>query len=256
MRHEYKYLVPLDAAESIRELVSHFCRHDRHCEDRDDRRYTVRSVYLDTARGLIYSDKVEGLQNRVKVRVRGYDQLEPDSRVSLELKRKRGSLSWKSRATLSLSECERYLATGRANGPLREHDVEAAGTFRFFVRRHSLRPTTLVTYEREAFEGLHDPTLRVTFDTNLRGLLTDRLADLGALHSHTVYARHFILEVKFDHHYPTWMKHVLARHGLIRQALSKYVLVVRACNRGRHIPTDGFTRGRWSHHRTVAHQHT
>jgi hypothetical protein len=183
-------------------------------------------VYLDTRRAALYREKVEGLRNRFKARVRGYDTIRPDSTVVLELKHKRGDLSWKSRAHGPFAGMVEWL--GDTSKPYPGVPAGWAGAQRFVhqMLRHSLAPVELVVYDREAFVGTHDPTLRVTLDMNLRGRRADSLQDLGLpCHAH-VFPKSFIFEVKFDHRFPVWLTPILSELGLRRRALSKYVLTL------------------------------
>lgn len=201
---------------------------------------------MDTSRGAMYEDKVEGTRARLKVRVRGYNDVDLTSPASLELKRKASSTAWKRRAHLPLGEVEGWLRGNGGQGGVHSEpdDEDAARTFRYFVLRNSLKPVVLVVYDREAFEGVHDPTLRVTFDCDLRGRFTSQLSRLGAEAPVRVFDRHFILEVKFDYHFPTWLKPALAELGLQRRALSKYTLTMDACARATHGRRASFSGGR------------
>ncbi len=242
MRHEYKYLVHNSAADELRRHVQLYTAPDAHAQS--DGAYTVRGIYLDTSRGAMYESKKEGVRKRLKVRIRGYGDVNGSSVVSLELKRKQGSTSWKSRAHAKLDDISLWLAGSADSLSFPEDEQAAANRFRFFCRRYSLKPAVLVVYEREAFVGVHDPTLRVTFDRNLRGRFTARLGRLGAEAPVPVYDNHFILEVKFDYHYPSWLKAKLAELGVQKKALSKYVLTMDACARATHGRRASFAGGR------------
>ncbi len=242
MRHEFKYLIPNSAREDLRRYVAEYTDRDPHALE--DGSYVVRSIYLDTSRGALYNAKVEGVRQRVKVRVRGYGDVDDTSRVSLELKRKRGSTSWKSRAHAGLNDVAGWMASAPDALVFSPDEQAAANRFRYFCRRYNMKPVVLVAYRREAFEGVHDPTLRITFDTNLSGRFTSRLSMLGAPAPVSVFERHFILEVKFDFHYPSWLKPVLAKLAVRKKALSKYVLTVDACARATHGRRASFAGGR------------
>lgn len=242
MRHEYKYLVPKSVAAELKEYVQRYTQPDPHA--RADGSYTVRGIYLDTSHGAMYRAKREGVRQRLKVRIRGYGEVDGESTVSLELKRKRGSVSWKSRAHGKVNQIAAWLANGPDVIKFSEQEESAAKRFRYFCLRYSLKPAALVVYEREAFLGVHDPTLRITFDRDLRGDFVRDVRELGADAPVMVFERHFILEVKFDYHYPGWLKSKLAEFGTRKKALSKYVLVMDACARAKHGRRSAFGGGR------------
>ncbi len=242
MRREVKYLIPEEARDGLAALVSRYTVRDPHASDGGA--YTVRSVYLDTARGAMYDLKREGISERVKVRVRGYGDVGPNSPVVLELKRKSGAIGWKSRAHCTLEAAVDWLQRGPTGLPFSDADKAAAMSFRYFTLSHGLKPVVLVAYEREPFLGRHDPTLRVTFDRGLRGRFASRIERLGSAAPVGVFSNHFILEVKFDYHFPTWLKPALADLGAQRRALSKYVLTMDACARATHGRRAPFSGGR------------
>jgi hypothetical protein len=84
----------------------------------------------------------------------------------------------------------------------------------------------LVVYDREAFLGKFDPSLRLTFDKNLRGMIFPSLAmlyDEDCLKS--AMPKHFIFEVKFFRGtLPAWVKSILKRYEVPRMALSKFTI--------------------------------
>ncbi len=244
----------MDAAETVRRFVLRYAAYDKYSYRRPDRAYTVRSIYLDTAHGTIYSNKLEGNRERIKVRIRGYNDVDAESVVGLELKRKRGAGSWKSRALAPLVDVRDWLSEMNGVLPFAPHDYAAARRFGYFTKRFHLRPTALVTYDREAFVGVHDPTLRVTMDMRLRGRFTDQLMDLGGPCPVTVYTQSFILEVKFDYHFPSWIKPLLEELGAAKQALSKYVLVVDAAAARSHRAWRSPFRGSLAYRRSLLHQ--
>ena len=246
----------MDAAETVRRYVRRYAAYDKYSARRPDRAYTVRSIYLDTAHGTIYANKLEGVRDRIKVRIRGYNDVDPGSIVGLELKRKRGAGSWKSRALAPLVDVRDWLAEMNGVMPFAPHDYPAARRFGYFTKRFHLRPTALVTYDREAFVGVHDPTVRVTMDMRLRGRFTDRLLDLGGACPVSVYTQSFILEVKFDYHFPSWIKPLLEDLGATKQAFSKYVLVVDAAAARSHRSWRAPFRGSLAYRRSLLHQTT
>jgi len=93
----------------------------------------------------------------------------------------------------------------------------------------NLKPVILVIYDRVPFTEKVDTTnrLRITIDKNLRSSAFPRITDLykeeEIVHSLKGY---FILEVKFNEHYPVWMKSIITNLKLKRQSLSKYVISI------------------------------
>ena len=226
MRHELKYLVDERDRQRFANAITPFVRTDAHASG-ETPTYTVRSAYFDTPGLRDYADKLSGDESRRKVRVRAYDA--PGSGpVFLEVKRKRGSVGWKDRARMPAAEAARLL--GGAH-PAPEAD-DAVFRFLYRLRAEHRRPTLLVTYDRQPLVGRFDPTLRITFDRRLRCAAYPRLGPtLDGLYDEALtplLPGRFILEVKFDRVFPSWLRGPLASIGAKQQALSKYAMGLEA----------------------------
>ena len=232
MRRELKYLVREADRHRLAARIAPYVQADAHASDRASgaRGYTVRSVYFDTPGLRDWAEKESGDEIRRKVRVRAYDA--PGSGpVFLEVKRKENAAVWKDRARMSAPEAAALLA-GAPLGAAPEASREAAERFLFRLRAEHRHPVLLVAYDREPHVGRVDPSLRITFDRRLRVSAFPRLGpDLGGLYAERqrpLLAGHFILEVKFDRVFPSWMRAVTASLGLRQQALSKYGIGLEA----------------------------
>lgn len=226
LRYERKYLVSNTVLAELRARILPFVQPDAHAKPVDGRpQYTVRSIYYDSISHRALDEKIEGLKDRKKLRVRGYGQRERDSLVFLEIKRKISDRIGKHRARVPFNDLGELLDFGDITlltDTAREGDD--ARRFLFNIHRHGMRPATLVTYDREAYHGLFDPGLRITFDKNIRTLTAP---ELGGLWSEAGLSQpwpgHFIFEVKyFENPMPAWTRSVLQEFELRHQALSKY----------------------------------
>lgn len=229
-RKEYKYLLPNDMRDDLRKKLAPFVVLDNFAAQRDEREYTVRSIYYDTRRLQFYFEKIEGLKIRKKFRIRGYNKLLGEKVVYLEIKRKYENFGTKNRAPVLFGDLPELFRTGDIEGLVlsnKRHDKKNIDGKRFFyhIYRNSLVPTVLVVYDREAYFGKYDNKIRITFDKNLRlqafpvlsGLYNeDKL--LPALNNM------FMLELKFERGFPTWLQNIVTYFGLSRMAVSKYAV--------------------------------
>lgn len=233
MRDELKYLLPVEALPDLRCAIRPYVELDEHGVGYEERGYSVRSIYLDSPALLYYHEKQGHLQCRKKIRVRGYNRPCDDLRVFLEIKRKNDAAIEKERARLRYRELDGLFRSGDyASYFDRPGAAATARRFLYHVYRHDLRPTALVVYEREAFEGRFDDTFRITLDRNLRGRMYPSLD--GLYHEdglEEAMAGWFVMEVKFDVRMPAWMRQVIAEFGLVQRAVSKYCLSVDAFER-------------------------
>ncbi len=232
-RAEYKYLVPNDLVDEVRDYIRPYTELDPFSGKLPSAEYTVRSVYYDTLRFQCYDQKLDGLKARRKFRIRGYGTCEDDSLTFLEIKRKDMELIEKSRAPVLYKDVDTLLSSGDIDryvqllGPGGEEKRDAR-RFLFHYKGLGLRPAALVVYEREAFFGKHDRSLRLSFDKDLRGAMfpsLQMLYDNDCLHH--AMAHYFTLEVKFFRRaLPQWVKSLVNRYELPRMALSKYTICV------------------------------
>jgi len=230
-RHELKYYLPEEMYPELLRLIRPYTAPDPYLDRSRVRSYLVRSLYLDTDDLRSYHDKLCGIRNRKKLRIRAYNQ--ERSTVFLEIKRKYDNIIVKDRASVQIEELpsllDRYggyrLNGGRSNA---ENDV----TMRFLslIPALQLRPVLLIAYEREAYIGLFDDTARLTLDRNLR-YLPGRSHDLFySGRDWFSVKRPCILELKFNRVLPFFFKHVIRRLNLWAQAISKYCLCIERCN--------------------------
>ncbi len=231
LRYEYKYLVPNALHDELRKRINPFVEEDRFAHIRPQHQYTVRSIYFDTSTYRNYHEKVDGIERRKKIRIRGYDfSTRDENRVFLEIKRKYGAFIIKNRAPARWSDLEELLTNRDIDshiqtGPGFENAKTDARQFFYHVISAAMRPVILVTYEREAFYVTFDRQIRITFDKNIRFRLTktmDPLFEEQALLP--LITDHFVLELKFHEGLPEWMLDILTDFGLQRRSFSKYTL--------------------------------
>lgn len=235
-RNEYKYLVRRSELDRLRRALVPFAAMDSFAAAEPTQDYTVRSVYFDTPGLACYYQKEAGIHTRRKLRVRGYGMLHGDSLVVLEIKRKSDALGRKSRAFVRYDGLEELLASGDVERFVHPRDLtqraqaqQNGRAFLFYLHRYSMLPVILVVYEREAFVGRFDPTVRVTFDKGLRARAYPALGELFCEDVLAgVAADHFILEVKFGDRMPSWIAAIVEDFGLERQALSKFGICLEA----------------------------
>jgi len=225
-RKEFKYYVPIERYAVLRERVLTFMEHDPFARLKPNGMYSVRSIYFDTPGLLFYYEKIDGEKLRKKLRVRGYDLPGEHRAAFLEIKRKINNIIYKERAGVPVGQAGN-LTNGAHLTLLREKptipEQAAMNKFLFLMKRLHLQPTVLITYEREAFVGIDDPEVRLTFDCNLRSFLNPEIDDLfREADLKTIAEPWFILEIKFYGRMPLWTREIVREFGLRKQAISKY----------------------------------
>lgn len=252
MRYEYKYIVPNNLLNPLREFVQPFVDQDEFVAKDKKIHYTVRSVYFDSPAYDFYYEKIEGIKNRKKVRLRGYDENGLDDIVFLEIKRKYDIPIIKYRAPLTYRNALKIFEEQNLNGFALDKFSSMEGytnSKRFFYQVFSknLRPVVLVVYEREPYLSKFDSTVRITFDKNLRGIAYPSLTNLYDENGLSpALTNKFIMEVKFNKTFPNWLNPAISRFGLRKQSASKYVLTMDSSRVVKNLNKSTiYTRSKW-----------
>ncbi|MBU0475085.1 MAG: polyphosphate polymerase domain-containing protein [Bacteroidetes bacterium] len=220
---EYKYIVPISQIDSLRQQMLPYLEYDPNSKNFENKHYTVKSIYLDSSNLKDYHDKIESINRRKKVRIRGYNNIDSCSKVFLELKKKIGSHVYKNRALISYCDLEDFLSNRNYDLIESKKYKSDAEKFLYHYTRGSLNPITLVTYEREAFFSKFDNTLRITFDKNIRFQKAANFEALSLDHQYeAINHDFFVLEIKFSKGFPDWLQNILFAHKLTRKSFSKY----------------------------------
>ena len=232
-RYELKYFIPYEVAEDLIKAVMPHVMPDAHAHIEGDGvpRYTIRSVYFENYARKCYHEKIDGMRDRRKLRIRAYVQPGPDDIVFFEIKNRANLQVIKERSSMPLRHVAALL-----DGALRLNELalplaphKAAERFLHFRTMFGLEPIVSVIYERTPFVGREDESVRLTLDVNLRAE-DQRDADcLFALRpSHPVPLPGAILELKFDWLMPEWMRQVVRQFDLRQESISKYCHCVDA----------------------------
>jgi SPX domain protein involved in polyphosphate accumulation len=229
-RLEYKYKVPYEIKDSLRADMMPYLKHDNFSAKMANKEYTVRSVYYDTPALTSYYEKLSGVRIRNKFRIRGYNELTNDSHVFVEIKRRDTSYISKDRALMPFAELNKFLQNSDL-ASVANHSVEyeqrlaSARNFLFHLLKDRLQPLINVVYEREAFECKFSSGLRITFDMNIRSRITNTVDNLFEEDQmETLFAKDFVLEVKYGTILPSWVPGIINKYGLIKESVSKYCL--------------------------------
>ena len=161
-------------------------------------------------------EKLSGIQVRRKLRIRAYDLAGHGNPTFLEVKRKHGGAVWKDRAALDAGTVTALLGGGDPSEAVPLSERVAAARLIYRLRREARRPTLLVTYDREPSSD--GSTLR-SASPSIGGSDAPRTPYWASI-STGLYAERglrpalvgrFILEVKFDRVFPSWLR---ARHSV------------------------------------------
>lgn len=215
VRNEWKYQISPASAVLLARRLAVFLKRDMH--SRPDG-YLIRSLYFDDFAESAFYDKLAGVNEREKYRLRYYD--DDTDHIFLERKRKHGSLIEKDSVPVTRMTAEHMMR----DIPLEMDEINIPLLAEYAANRSArlMRPRVIVDYQRLAFVYT-EQNVRITLDSDIRSSMyrTDaffnRTTTIPALENGNV-----ILEVKFDEYLPDWPREALSRIAVMPQANSKF----------------------------------
>lgn len=210
-RHEYKHsITPADMAV-LRMRLSAVMQPDSFTVGG---KYMIRSLYFDNLFDKALLEKLNGVNQREKFRIRYYNG--DTSFIRLEKKSKFGGLSSKQSAPLTYKQAD-LLAHGEI---IRDSKNELVNELSFKMSSQLLKPKTIVDYTREAFV-YSAGNVRVTLDYNIRtGLDPSAFLDPNCVTVPT--GEDIILEVKWDEYLPAVIEQAVQLGSRQTSSFSKY----------------------------------
>ncbi|MBN2352653.1 MAG: polyphosphate polymerase domain-containing protein [Spirochaetales bacterium] len=217
-RHELKYIIDIHDFHYLKSRLAGALYKDPFAGE--DNRYHVRSLYFDDVDDTCLHDKLDGVENRDKFRIRIYNK--GRRVIKFEKKEKYNDCVRKRSMTITYRECLDILNSDvsclSAAGEGLRREVYLA------FRTRLLRPVILVDYMREAY--VYPPlNVRVTFDMDMAAcagspdLFNERLPTVNVLSRPAL-----ILEIKYRSFIPDFIVSLLQGAHTTKQALSKYLM--------------------------------
>ena len=214
-RHEEKYIINYKQYALLKSRIQEILTPDIHG---DHGSYLITSLYYDDHQDHALKEKLDGLPEHSKFRIRTYGC--SDTVIHLERKDKHGILTHKLSADLTKEQ-----VSGMLDG---QFDLDsfsgAAYELTAQMQGQKLIPTVAVRYRRDAY--VYPGTdLRLTFDTNLEALSPDPQALFSSSFSGIPVLDHnsIIMEIKYGSHLPAFLRK-LTDVSCQQLSVSKYAL--------------------------------
>lgn len=213
-RHEWKHEISQSDVITIRQRMRAIAKTDAHAIDG---KYLIRSLYFDTLSDKALREKLDGVNQREKFRIRYYNG--DTSVIHLEKKSKLGGLGNKQMCSLSAQEAQ-SIVDGQLDWMI-HCDRPLVHELYMKMTLQGLRPRTIVDYTREPFTYAPG-NVRVTLDYDIRtGLSCTDFLNPDCV---TIPAGDapVILEVKWDEFLPSVIRDAVQLTGRRSSAFSKY----------------------------------
>lgn len=229
-RYEIKYLISESKAVAIAHFIRPYTRLDRYCQVWPSGSYPIVSLYLDSENLQLCRQSLEGHKNRFKLRVRSYTD-DPDYPRFFEIKRRMNTIIIKNRSQVEHRNVVSLLSELFLSSQGYSTDERTLKQFQLYKHSIRARPVIRTRYERQAFEGIVDNRIRVTFDRNLSYNVTPIAnVDFNGQGWQQMLLNHVVLEIKFTSSYPPWLSRMVKCFDLRQQSVSKYARSVkRSC---------------------------
>jgi hypothetical protein len=216
-RFEYKYLLSNSQFERLINVIDLAMELDSYCKANGS--YLIKNIYYDDTNSTLISNSMEKPIYKEKVRVRAYGNVDKNSQVYVELKKKYNGFGYKRRIKSDLSSAFDLL-NFKKKDIITQSQIEKE--LRYTAIRYKLIPKMYISYSRIAYSSNDNVDLRITFDTNIRfrnrniSFIESDL-DLNLLDNNV-----YLLEIKTTASLPIWLTSLLNDLKIYPSSFSKY----------------------------------
>ena len=215
-RHEFKHYINYADILQLRSRLPLIMEMDEHSTSKAG--YVVRSLYFDNYADKALFEKINGVDNREKFRLRLYNG--NFSLILLEKKSKSNGLCYKNSAPISAEVCEDVINGDYSS--LNQPDQPLLVEFYAKLKYQQLRPRTIVEYTREAYI-MNAGKVRVTLDHHIR-TSNQPAFFLSSSYPGFSLPDACILEVKYDQFLPEVVRSITALSSRPTTSFSKYAV--------------------------------
>ena len=231
-RKEIKYLLSSEERNALLPIL------EAHMEPDAFAHSSISNLYYDTPDFRMVRRSLEKPMYKEKLRLRSYGTPENTSTVFPEIKKKAMGIVYKRRISLPYQEAVSFLSgqqiasTDTCDGTTQQiaSTDMCDGTTRQILHEldwmlasyENLSSRVFLSYERDSYKGISDPSLRLTLDQDIL-FRTDRL-DLreGAFGEAILLPDQTLMEVKISNAAPLWLAQALSEIGIFPVSFSKY----------------------------------
>ena len=231
-RKEIKYLLNSEERNALLPIL------EAHMEPDAFAHSSIFNLYYDTPDFRMVRRSLEKPMYKEKLRLRSYGTPENTSTVFPEIKKKAMGIVYKRRISLPYQEAVSFLSgqqiasTDTCDGTTQQiaSTDMCDGTTRQILHEldwmlasyKDLDPRVFLSYERDSYKGISDPSLRLTLDQDIL-FRTDRL-DLreGTFGEAILLPDQTLMEVKISNAAPLWLAQALSEIGIFPVSFSKY----------------------------------
>lgn len=211
-RCEKKYLLSVELCKQLIDKMNGYIEPDKYAE------YTIHNIYFDTDNYSFIRQSIEKPVYKEKLRLRSYKAPENTDRVFVEVKKKFDGVVYKRRIDMSYEEAVGYLYEGKQ--PAKEGQI--LKELNWIMQCHKVQPVVYLAYDRLAFHGKEDKTLRITFDRSIRCRQNNLLLTMEGDCEEILEQNECVMEIKVNGAMPFWLSRLLSEYKVYPTSFSKY----------------------------------
>ena len=218
-RYESKYLINTEQFNQLMQLANSRLKKDQYGQA------TICNLYFDTPNYAMIRHSIEKPSYKEKLRIRAYGQVTESDMVFVEIKKKFDSIVYKRRICLDYKN-----AIESTNLQHFDCNGQIANEINYLLAYYrNLTPSIYLAYDRCAFQGIEDQTLRVTFDTNIIWRNFDLDLKKSVYGNALLKEDEILMEIKTPSAIPLWLTKILCDLKIYKTSYSKYGEIYKQC---------------------------
>ncbi len=211
-RKEIKYIITQQQKQELIDYMKGFMQKDKYSDNH------VISVYVDTPNNALIRRSMEKPVYKEKMRIRSYGVASENSDVFMEIKKKYKGIVYKRRVEMSYGDVSEFI-----NEKNTDKSGQIINEMKYFMRMYQdLEKSMYLSYYREAYQGIEDSTLRVTFDSEVTARTSDVELTSDIYGESILDLNLVVLEIKTLFGFPNWLNEFLSKNKIYKTSFSKY----------------------------------
>jgi len=215
-RQELKYYINYHEYLNIKNQLKQIMQRDQY--QTKDAGYFIRSLYFDDINNAAITEKLAGIPIRSKYRLRIYK--EKQDLIKIERKTKNQYHVIKDTGIISKEQAKQIC--NKNYNVLLENKNKNLNSIYFDMKQKYFRPVVIVDYIRDAYLLKYNQ-IRITFDKEIK--IIPNKSDIFNFNLKTIPVFNpniIILEIKYNHFLPEFVKKTLNLKNFVRSSISKY----------------------------------
>lgn len=212
-RVEKKYMISENKLSEMLERMKDIFREDEYGLS------NISNIYYDTPNNDLIIRSIDKPAYKEKLRLRVYgNEVNDDTKAFIEIKKKYDGVVYKRRIQQPLGEAVKYL---NKRQDLKDNS-QIKKEIDYFLDFYNVIPKMMIAYDRVAYVGIQDSSLRMTVDRNIRYRTRDLNLKEGSRGKEILPKGYVLIELKVPGAYPLEISRILDELEIYPVSYSKY----------------------------------